>query len=88
MTNPHDRKDVDDRENGGMKLIAVALVLGALALAADLTWMTPRESSLSTTANANVTQPATQEQSSASTTYFPSQFTLHAKDVEEQPPTF
>ena len=87
MTNARESNHSFDSTNGGIRLVVMALVLGALALVVDLAWMTPHQSSLYTPANATVGQAATSEQPST-TTYFPSQFTLQAKEIEEQPPTF
>jgi hypothetical protein len=80
MTNPDEPKGPLERNRSGLRLFIVALVLGMLALAADLTWMVPHQSSIS----ANANPPAAQRQASP-TTYFPSPFALQTKDSDPPP---
>ena len=75
MTDPHESKQPSNRDTAGIKLMVVALVLGMLALAADLAWMVPHQSSVAVSAN-----PPAQEEQASPATYFSSQFTRQTKD--------
>ena len=84
MNSAKDGKQSSNRKDA-VKLIGVAVVLGALALAADLAWMAPHRSTVTTSAVAS--QREEQKEVSPSS-YFPSHFKLQTNEAEEQAPTF
>jgi len=85
MMNSAKRND-QNADRNGLALIAIALAFGGLAVAADLMWMAPHASS---TPVVVLQQGSAAERTSAETTYyFPSQFTLNAKDNDDQSPSF
>ena len=69
----------------GMRLLAVALALAAVAVAADLAWMQPQRAEASSAPREQAIASATSE---TAVPYFPAQFTLHADKDEAQAPTF
>lgn len=99
------RKQVDEPHNdrNGLALLAFALLLGGIAVVADVAWMAPHASSATMTTQGAAAQdearqqaPTTEQQptaqsetTSTASYYFPSQFTVDAKDTDEPPaPTF
>jgi len=80
MNQPNETGMPSGPNHAGAKLVALALVLTALAIAADLTWMLPPD--------AKVPGQASAQDAPAPAAYFPSQFKLQGKDDEVQAPTF
>ena len=71
--------------SSGMRLLAVALALAAVAVAADFAWMHPQRAEAS---NAPREQPRAAATSETAVPYFPAQFTLHADKDEAPAPSF
>jgi hypothetical protein len=80
MTNSHESKDRPPHGRSGVALVVVALLLGGLALAADLAWMVPHG-----TSDAAKASPSAAQEQSSPMSYFPSQFARRTKD--STPPT-
>jgi len=71
--------------SSGIRLLAIALALAAVAIAADFAWMQPQRAEASNAPREQATASAT---SNAAVPYFPAQFTLHADKDEAETPTF
>ncbi len=81
---------VSARDNAGLRLLAVALALAAIAIAADLTWMLPHAGPLYDADHprqaATAAGTANAADDSTQSTYAPSYVPPQGSTAEPQPP--
>jgi hypothetical protein len=89
MKQLHKSSHASGRDNAGLRLLAVALALAAIAIAADLTWMLPHAGPLYDVDHprqaAAPTAAADAVDDSAQSTYGASQLKPQASKAEPQP---